>query len=453
MSVDPFTGDEQTPGEIHLIMGPMFGGKCEGKGTKILMHDGSVKCIEDVKEGDALMGDDGTKRNVISVTSGFGKMYDITPSFGNKMCVNGDHILCLAYHPADVPEPVIVEMSVDDFLGKGKDMINYYLFSRFIPFREDELENEDAWDCGNAFAATLSSGIQDIPDRWRLGSFENRSDFLWGLLAYFKDETSFNVTCRPDCSKEMLQNIGFLARSVALKVEIKGEEISIGMVNDSEYDDRKVICPIRFQIEKHGDDDFYGFTLDGNGRYVHSDFIITHNTTELLKKFNTRRIAQKKNHRLPPILLIRKDEGENFRYSSEGISTHDMRIERDGIDVFPANLLEEADHLAAHASHIYIDEGQFFPDLRNFCEKWALKGKDISVACLDAYGNHPSHDMWPSISEIIPIAADIEKYCAVCFICGGKAPLTLTLNRSDEPSVQVGGKDKYEARCIKCVKL
>jgi hypothetical protein len=43
-------------GTINIIDGPMFGGKCHPPGTKILMYDGTIKNVEDIKQGDFLMG-------------------------------------------------------------------------------------------------------------------------------------------------------------------------------------------------------------------------------------------------------------------------------------------------------------------------------------------------------------------------------------------------------------
>ena len=40
--------------------------RCFGKGTEILMYDGSIKKVEDILVGDVVMGDDSTPRNVLS---------------------------------------------------------------------------------------------------------------------------------------------------------------------------------------------------------------------------------------------------------------------------------------------------------------------------------------------------------------------------------------------------
>lgn len=72
-------------------------GKCFGKGTKIRMYDGSVKNVEDVVEGDLVMGDDSTQRNVFGVTSGEEQMYRVIPKKGIEWECNKSHILSLKW--------------------------------------------------------------------------------------------------------------------------------------------------------------------------------------------------------------------------------------------------------------------------------------------------------------------------------------------------------------------
>jgi len=70
-------------------------GKCWAEDTPILMFDGSIKRVQDVKVGDIVMGDDSTKRTVLSLGRGRDDMYDICSQKGDKYTVNSEHILCL----------------------------------------------------------------------------------------------------------------------------------------------------------------------------------------------------------------------------------------------------------------------------------------------------------------------------------------------------------------------
>jgi len=72
-------------------------GKCHAKDTPIIMYDGSIKLVQDIKVGDKLMGDDSTPRKVLSLANGKDEMYDIIPVKGDKYTVNSEHILVLKY--------------------------------------------------------------------------------------------------------------------------------------------------------------------------------------------------------------------------------------------------------------------------------------------------------------------------------------------------------------------
>lgn len=79
------------------VAGSIDAGKCFGKGTKIMMHTGNFKNVEEIKQGDILMGDDSTPRKVLETHKGRGQLYKIIPENGNSYIVNGNHILSLKW--------------------------------------------------------------------------------------------------------------------------------------------------------------------------------------------------------------------------------------------------------------------------------------------------------------------------------------------------------------------
>ena len=80
---------------LYLIAARPSMGKCLGKGTKVLMYDGTLKAVEDVQVGDQLMGPDSTPRNVLSLARGREMMYWIRQKHGVDYRVNESHILSL----------------------------------------------------------------------------------------------------------------------------------------------------------------------------------------------------------------------------------------------------------------------------------------------------------------------------------------------------------------------
>jgi len=72
---------------------------CHAKGHPILMHDGTVKPVQDVRVGERVMGDDSTPRTVLTLCRGRETMYRITPHRGKPFVVNASHVLSLISTP------------------------------------------------------------------------------------------------------------------------------------------------------------------------------------------------------------------------------------------------------------------------------------------------------------------------------------------------------------------
>lgn len=78
-----------------LVVLPTGTGKCLAKDTPVLMHDGSIKMVQDVAVGDLLMGPDSKPRRVLSLARGREAMYRVTPKKGEPYTVNESHVLSL----------------------------------------------------------------------------------------------------------------------------------------------------------------------------------------------------------------------------------------------------------------------------------------------------------------------------------------------------------------------
>lgn len=68
---------------------------CHGRGTKILLYDGSLKNVENVVVGDVIMGKDSSPRRVLELHRGKDEMYRVIPVKGETFIVNKGHILSL----------------------------------------------------------------------------------------------------------------------------------------------------------------------------------------------------------------------------------------------------------------------------------------------------------------------------------------------------------------------
>lgn len=109
-------------------------GKCHAKDTPIIMHDGTIKKVQDIEVGEKLMGDDSTARKVLSLTRGHDDLYEIVPTKGEKHIVNGDHILCLKLSSMGVE---ISRTKTPTYITRTLDKNNVKLEIKHHKTRED----------------------------------------------------------------------------------------------------------------------------------------------------------------------------------------------------------------------------------------------------------------------------------------------------------------------------
>jgi len=96
---------------------------------------------------------------------------------------------------------------------------------------------------------------------------------------------------------------------------------------------------------------------------------------------------------------------------------------------------------------IFVDEGQFFPDLLAACVGWADAGACVTVAGLQLTAQQaPFGDMCALMGE----AEDVTKMSAVCMRCLD-ADASFTVSRAPQTgTINIGGEREYMAVCRAC---
>jgi replicative DNA helicase len=130
------------PSDLVIVAARPGMGKCLALGTKIVMFDGTLRNVEDVRVGDLLMGDDSTPRRVLSLARGRENMYWVRQNKGDDYRVNESHILSLKrsrnegpHHHGDV-----LNIEVREWLKKGpKFQSNYKGYKAAVEFAEKAL--------------------------------------------------------------------------------------------------------------------------------------------------------------------------------------------------------------------------------------------------------------------------------------------------------------------------
>ncbi|MHB1666031.1 ATPase, T2SS/T4P/T4SS family [Thiomonas sp.] len=127
------------PDGLCLICGPTG---CHGKGTPILMFDGGIKPVEDVRVGDELMGPDSRPRKVIRLYRGIGPLYDIVPNRGGEsFVVNDEHVLSLVRtNDGTKFSGTVQNIAVKDYLQQTKTFKHTHkLYRAEVDWAEKEL--------------------------------------------------------------------------------------------------------------------------------------------------------------------------------------------------------------------------------------------------------------------------------------------------------------------------
>lgn len=246
-------------------------GKCHAKDTPILMFDGSIKMVQDIQVGDMLMGDDSTPRKVLSLARGEDEMYDIIPQRGDTYRVNSEHIVVLK----DTEKNDIVEIEVRDLLKLDPSL------QRALKGIRTGVEF-----AGNHSITPIGTWESHIPREYLINSRDNRLTLLKYIIDadgfYNEDAECYEIKAKSD---RLTKDILFLARSLGFAAYVEDGCIAVyGYLNENQKEDMLVTS---IKIAHAGKGEYYGFTLDGNNRYLLGDFTITHNTCSAVATAST----------------------------------------------------------------------------------------------------------------------------------------------------------------------
>jgi len=124
------------------VAGNVDCGKCNGFNTPIIMYNGKIKMIQNIKKGDLLMGDDSTPRTVLETTTGSGELYEIIPLNGDSYKVNKNHILCFKISCVDT---VTFDKSRNRFKIRWMELIDNIpvIKERRLPKEFSKIESEN----------------------------------------------------------------------------------------------------------------------------------------------------------------------------------------------------------------------------------------------------------------------------------------------------------------------
>jgi len=132
------------------------------------------------------------------------------------------------------------------------------------------------------------------------------------------------------------------------------------------------------------------------------------------------------------------------------VSTHDGRE----IEATPVDSAAEIFRLTRPDTELVaIDEAQFLdPEIVTVVSALAARGVRVILAGTDTDFRGES---FGAMGGLLAIAESVDKLQAICVICGDLATRNQRLvdgkpARYDSPTILVGGRESYEARCRHC---
>lgn len=366
-------------------------GKSYQSDSLVLMYNGELRKVQDIKIGDLLMGDDNTPRKVLELGNGKEEMMEVVPNKGESFVVTKCHKLSLKRVEikrkgrltkeglpfVDTHAGEIVDISVEDYMKQSKFFKRMHLLYKIgVEFPEQSV-NIDPYYLGlwladgtalNTSITTMDKEVIDyiewyakelnlgfsiyddgkskaircsivkkeglnnplldkfreynlienkhVPQVYKSNSREIRLKILAGIIDGdgYLNRNSFQITLK----NEVLANdVAFLARSLGFFVEIKkckkgiketgfvGDYFCVGISGDCSIipckverrkaekrsDWKDVLVTGIKEIRSAGEQEYYGFLLDGNHRFVTGDFTVTNNSLlvcmiQLWKFFN-----------------------------------------------------------------------------------------------------------------------------------------------------------------------
>ena len=303
---------------------------CFAAGTPVLRMNGTTKPVENFVSGDQVMGDDGTPRTILAVTSGEEDMVHIQPHSGPGYTVNMRHKLVLW----DPETQDTHEIRVSDYLAHPlpwrtrqrvlKRGVLQYQPSATHPYSASQLYNR-----GRRRAHKLQKGrCRCPPSSWPSyvlrGDLATRTSYLagWIHIAGSYDPYLDLVTVQ-HLHPMVQEQVAMVCRSIGLQafesedaLEISGplERLvhahsthpRLSQITSDELELREP-----FTITQLGPGTYHGFTVDGNHRFLLGSYDVVRNTG---KSWLISSLLYAKRNLIPVSLVFSGTEDSNHHY-------------------------------------------------------------------------------------------------------------------------------------------
>jgi hypothetical protein len=279
---------------------------CFAFNTKIMLFNGKFANVQDLNTNDTLMGDDSTPRTIRSLIRNSSEMFQIdSPLEGfDSYIVNEEHIMVfyintnssISYNNSELKWQVrwfngissrykyrkfrnvynaqkylstikdlqIIDVPLTTYLNSNHKQ-NYYVSTTSVEFPYIPIDR-DVYEFG--IELSKSDKPISIPNKYLYNCCNVRETLLLGILTaatYKSIQKCYILTSN-------IINIEHLVKSLNKRIYVNNYVNYTKTYTISDVH----IYPITVKSVGHGD--YYGFTLDGNNRFIGSGFNILHNS-------------------------------------------------------------------------------------------------------------------------------------------------------------------------------
>lgn len=290
MPTTELMNDPEKGGSKTIVIGKPG---CFTAGTKIMMYNGDFKNVEDIKVGEQIMGDDSTHRVVLELCRNNDEMFEIIPDDNNcSYTVNKQHKLLLKpiVNFENYKINNVYEITIENYLLQNDEYKkNMNIYRNSIEFREKYISLDN-----------ISLDInfhQNIPSQYIINSKKNRLLFLSEILdrltnSIFYDVNDKCLTCYfinelfANDFTFLCKSLGFLIKDISVQntnkliiLQIFGDLQSLSLKNYNLQDHKNNYnLYTSFKVVPKGMGNYYGFTLNGNHRFMLASCDVVRNT-------------------------------------------------------------------------------------------------------------------------------------------------------------------------------
>jgi hypothetical protein len=320
--INPSTSkmDEPDQGGTKMVVIGRPG--CFARNTKVLMSDASIKNIQNIMVGDVLFGDDSTPRTVTQLCHGQDEMYTIIPKFGQRVTVNKNHILSLL----KIEQPnkgSIIDIPLQQFLEQPlayRAMWHWFRAVAHFPTTPTPIDpyvmgfisnsglniaKKKFLDSQTTNEYSEYANLKRIPMCFIINSLETRRQLFGGIIdsyGVFNQNTKRFII--QSMNQEYIDQIHFIAGSLGYyssKIRNTVSDFVNGCIPTPIYScyiypNTNSKLPTRimnidynfvevdgfftspFFVQRTCNDNYYGFTINNNHRFLLDDFTVVHNT-------------------------------------------------------------------------------------------------------------------------------------------------------------------------------